>query len=659
MVLSMKNNKLKILSGLSLTVWMGFSALGQSQRGDLVYAEAQFARENYRQAAREYEQVYRSSPGYQIAKRTALSLDRIYEFSSALTWWDKVVSFPEATREDHLARLVSLRRTSPEVDLSRQLTGGPYRLDDFPELTHPLAVLDVPYRTYEISAWNRLNSGGSDYALTEVSREQRLFSSNRGDIYPQKKKGVRFDAFEGKFTKGRYHADQRNYYSLYSQQSEGEPVRVSVDGFELYHLADPFLVENTQTIFFTATPDRLKRKDAMVYPGIFRGRFIPEENRITDVVAFDWNQTNRHGVISPVVDASSQRLYFASNGFEGQGGYDLFYVEYDQNWTFGKPVNLGPAINTSGNERDVFFREEYLYFSSDGHPGFGGLDVFRVSRAKPEVGRVENLGAPINTVADDFGFRQTEEREAYLSSDRLGGKGYDDFYKIVWTNRSLKFLATEDLVVESLTGEILSLEQLSQLLYSKGETEVVLSQPGYFREVRRLSWDPGVEQISLDLTKVPVGLEVFQSVVYYDVDRDDLKSPAKKVLDELTAWMKKYPQLQLMIESHTDSRASQEYNERLSARRSASVVNYLEGKGISKDRLVASWYSKSRLINECGDGIPCESENHQANRRSELKLVAFPDAQQRYDLPKGASMEDFKTQERAKAWFLNPMGISR
>lgn len=663
MVLTMKNLKTTLFTFSFLVLVVSF---GHAQKSNLPYAEAQFSQHNFRKAAVEFELVYMDKPSYEIGKKVAISWDNIYEFNTSKSWWDKVVSFEEATREDYLKLLLSSRRSDPNFDAKSLLNGSPYRVENFPELSLAVSVSDVSYRTYELESMSELNSTESDYGLFVMSSGKRLFASNRGEVIEGKKKIMRIDATSNPIKEDAYHSDDKNYYGLYSQVQGEEPVRLEVEGFELYHLSDPMVVSGTKTIFFTATPNRIKRKDDIIYPGIFRGTFVESENKIVDIIPFPINQTNEYGTMNPMVHLGSKRLYFSSNAKSGLGGYDIFYVTYDENWDFSKPVNAGLMVNTTGNERDPFFNENYLYFCSDGQAGFGGLDVFRVELdGMAPAGAPENLGAPINTISDDFGFQIGGDKLAYLTSDRLNGQGYDDFYQLAWKERKIQFEAlANDQGNESLLGGMklelyqgdsllnTSKEDLASYLAKNKKAKIRVSQPGYFRSTQDLVWDEKSQKMTINLTAIPYNLDIFQSIIYYDLNKDLLRPLSKEKLDEIDVLMKRHPELSLRIESHTDARASDQYNEKLSQRRAASVTKYLNEKGVRKERVSSFWFSKSKLAVKCGEGVPCPEENHQLNRRSELTLYAFPDKSLDYDLPEGSTPADFATAESAKRWFL-------
>lgn len=663
MVLTMKMRKLRI----AILIALGVST-GQlyAQKADLLYAESQYSQQNFRKAALEFGKLYEDSPSYEIGKKIAVSFDAIYEFKDSHAWWSKVVSYAEASREDYLRFLLSGRRTDAGFDAGALLSGSSYSVSDFPELTPVVSVSHVPFRKYEVSNFSELNSGDSDYGLHFLSSGKRLFASNRGEVVEEKKKIVRLDAVSAPIKKGSYHSDQRNYYGLYSQTAGDSAVLIDVEGFTLHHLSDPMVVKGTNTVFFTATPNRLRRKDEVIYPGIYRGIFEESSNKIVDVVSFPLNQTNEYGTMNPVIDQDSQLLYFSSNVKGGLGGYDLYSVDFDSAWNFGKATNMGPLVNSVGNERDPHFgSDSYFYFSSDGRSGYGGMDVYRVLLTENvPSGTAENLGAPVNTNWDDFGFQLSGDRLAYLSSDRLEGFGYDDFYKVGWKDKKVQFAAnstddsgsdllktTEIELMEGGVGKPISLEELAVLLAGQGEVEVRLNRAGHFRTTQKLVLEEDQETISLNLVAIPYELDVYESIIYYDLNKADLRALSKEKLDEITLFMTRHPELSLSIASHTDSRASLKYNEKLSERRARSVTNYLDDRGVDKERVSAAWYSETRLLNDCVDGADCPEDIHERNRRSELTLRAFPDRTQQYDLPAGASASDFSSPEAARKWF--------
>ena len=701
MVLMMKTSK----KYLPLVLVLGINFYSFGQESTFQYANRQFELTNYRIAADEYAKYYSSNPSYGVAHKTASALDSIYAFSESYTWWKTVVSFSEATKLDFASLVRAGHRSIKDYQPSADLSGSPYSEKDFEEFSASTPSSGKLIQISGLEAMDLFNTAYSDYSLSKGKTGLYFFSSNRGTEAAQKKSGIRFDVKGNGLNKNHFNSDGKNYYKIYSSKSNEEPKQVQVDGFELYHLSDPYLLSNG-IIVFAGTPNKQANDDVIIYPGIFYGKFDSESNSVSEIKSFPINQTNSFGVISPSVDEKENRLYFASNRPGGTGGYDIYYVTIDNEMNFSDPVNLGATINTAFNERDGFRYGDEFYFSSDRTGGVGGLDIYSAALKNNKFGEVGNLGKSINSVADDFGFFKISSTEAYLSSDRITGIGSDDIYSVLLKKRNLVILlgsstgalngggpklelvknkTSNDLAgsTRNQTGDLLNKENaidpsgkseaevISLLSNGKaidvtGETNVGLidiledgesytiaaKKPGYFDQVTAFTFSNTTEQLKINLSPIPFDLTAYEAIIYYDLDKDFLRDLSKEKLDEITAYLSKHPELNLVIESHTDSRASVDYNEKLSERRAKSVIQYLEKKGVSSSRISAKWFNEEKLVTPCGDGVPCPETDHQLNRRSELKLIAFPDPNQSYPLPKGATATDFQSREAATRWFL-------
>ena len=663
MVLTMTKNSLKIsLLALLMTGSLSVDLLAQSSR--LQYADKQFELANYRLAADEYSKSYAVKQDYATAKKAAQALDAIYAYAESYEWWKKAVGYTDATKEDFTALVKAGYRSVQNYNPTDDLRGSSYGIGDFDEFSKPASVIPVAYRVYQLKGIEELNSNSSDYSLSGSISGVQYFASNRGEGAQSKKSGLRFDAKGSKFSRNYFKSDGKSYYGMYAKAADGEAKKVMVEGYEVYHLSDPQPLANGKMIF-TATPNKLKKRDQVIYPGIFYGTFDATSNTVKDVKPFQYNQTDAFAVISPRVDEEQKRLYFSSNRPGGQGGYDLYYVTWDADMNFTEPVNLGAGINSEANERDGFRYGNEFYFASDRKGGFGGLDVYTSSLQGNSFGAVSNMGQPINSVSDDFGFIKYGPTEAYLASDRVGGKGFDDLYTVAWADRSLKIMVVDaagnsikagtnlQLVEGAKSTDISSMGDKELVnMTKKGSTySFVATKPGYFTQKVTATLANDQEEIVLKMAEIPYGIEAYQAIIYYDFDKDFLRELSKEKLDEITSYMAKHPELNLVIESHTDSRASDNYNQRLSERRAKSVAKYLEEKGIMGERVSSAWFSESRLVNDCGDGVPCPAPKHQLNRRSELKLIAFPDRNKSYELPAGATPSDFANREAAVKWF--------
>lgn len=365
-----------------------------------------------------------------------------------------------------------------------------------------------------------------------------------------------------------------------------------------------------------------------------------------------WNST-------PAFSPDGSELYFASNRPGGYGGIDLWKATRLANSDFGNPVNLGPTINTPGNE--MFPRmtpDGKFFFASDGHPGFGKLDLFVAEKDESGKQLIRNLGKNINSKDDDFGIFFTEYPKAgFISSNREGGVGDDDIYffedktpkpKIV--NVLLNVFTKE----EKADGSIADLPQTRVVLYGSDNKQqggdfsnangrvrftmapesdytIIASKGGYFSKsipytTKGKTPDPAtliqdVTNVSLDTTIVLDQLILEKSIVldniYYDLDKAEIRPDAAIELDKLVKILADNPSIRIELSSHTDSRSSDAYNLNLSQRRAQSAVDYIVLKGIAADRLVAKGYGESQLIIKDAK----TEEEHQVNRRTEFKVI--------------------------------------
>ena len=365
---------------------------------------------------------------------------------------------------------------------------------------------------------------------------------------------------------------------------------------------------------------------------------------------------------TPAFSPDGSELYFASIRPDGRGGFDLYKATKLANGDFGNPVNLGAQINTPGNEMFPYVaRDGKLFFASDGHAGFGKLDLFLAE--KTDAGwEVKNLGANINTNADDFGIFFTKyPTEGFLSSNRDGGVGDDDIYffedktpkpKIV--NVFLNVTTKE----KQENGEEVVLPQTRVVLYDANNKNVggdfsnqngrlrftlapetnfsiIASKSGYFtksityntrgKTPRPEELIQEVTNITLDTTIVLDKLILEKAIVleniYYDLDKADIRPDAALELDKLVKILKDNPSIRIELSSHTDARASDSYNDALSQRRAESAVAYIVSQGIDASRLVAKGYGKRQLIIQDAK----TEEEHQVNRRTEFKVIEIKD----------------------------------
>ena len=378
-----------------------------------------------------------------------------------------------------------------------------------------------------------------------------------------------------------------------------------------------------------------------------------------NVVELPFN-SNNYNVAHPALSPDEKFLYFASDMEGTLGESDIFRVEILGDNEYSTPENLGDVINTSGRESFPFVsKNNILYYSSDGIPGLGGLDIFAVKfYENGTVSKPINIGMPGNSADDDFCFvMDSDTKVGFLSSNRPGGKGRDDIYSfyeekplvfdcekmikgvlkdsekndviadgvIVLSDKTMKEVARQKTKEDgSFAFDKVDCKDLYYYLraeigdYVTTEVKVDLSVEGdvfyeFMIKPREIAIDKDV-----DLAKV---LNIKE--IYFDLDKSDIRPDAAVELAKIVEVMRENPKMKIDIRSHTDSRASDEYNLRLSERRAKATLEWMVKQGIERKRLTAKGYGETQLVNGCSNGVPCTDEEHQANRRSEFIIVSM------------------------------------
>jgi len=423
------------------------------------------------------------------------------------------------------------------------------------------------------------------------------------------------------------------------------------------HESTSVVTRDGETIYFTRNnfvEGKYKKDEkGIIRLKIFRAQLIDGDWAEIEELPFN---SDSYSVAHPALSPDEKTLFFASDMPGTIGESDIFMTTINNDRTFGTPQNLGPNINTEARETFPFItNEEILYFSSDGHPGLGGLDVF-ASKIKRQdfTGNVMNVGEPVNSNSDDFTFIFNEEiKEGYFASNRENGLGADDIYALM-EKEPLVFECFQKVtgtVRDKISNEVLvgatvkvineeNEEILATITDSDGNYSLVLDcsqgnfvralMEGYipFEEYIGISdGKPKIIDFYLERDRITAGFgddlaKLLQlSTIYFDFDKYNIRKDSEIEVEKVIAAMEKYPSLRIQVNSHTDSRGPAAYNLWLSQKRAESTINYMIANGISKDRLASEGYGETKLINECADGIKCSSEKHDLNRRSEFIIL--------------------------------------
>ncbi|WP_051719998.1 OmpA family protein [Anditalea andensis] len=634
-----------------LSLGAGFGSEVLAQNAAIRYGDRQFDMLNYKEAAEVYVKAYEKKPIYHAAKRAARSFENVRNYQNAYDWWRMTLDFEEATREDSASfaqAALRIGNTEAYIQINKRM-GNEVDEAAFKSLSLKGTAI--------ISPIDSLNSRFADFGLAKDNQGHIYITSDRGEFGDGKASRrplVRIDG-RNRFDRKVYGWTGRDFLSVYKVEEDGfTEVRSPVP--DTYNFSDPFFLKNQPVVFYTVTREvkRVKQREFSIHPEIYFSR-LNDAGEFIDYTAFPYNAFLEHSVITPFVDEVNMRVYFSSDMAGGLGGHDLYYVAYDADFNFGEAVNLGPEVNTSGHERNPYKVENRFYFSSDGHTGLGGLDVYQATVSDDQFSAVINMGTPYNSPQDDYAFAIFDKGQSVVSSDRVGGNGIDDIYLIQEMFRRFRARILDcdgNLIQDDYQFRLENVDRRSRVATSKGsageikadldgETAyiVTIEKEGYFTKTDTTISTKGFQGDLIErdyrLAKIPYNMPVFVDLMYYDLDKSTIREEAKLTLNKLAELMKSYSFLDLTVRSHTDARASHVYNDSLSIRRAEAVKQYMGNQGISSERISSSWFGEDELVNNCGDGIHCPEAEHQLNRRSELVLKAFTDTGRSYELPTG------------------------
>jgi outer membrane protein OmpA-like peptidoglycan-associated protein/tetratricopeptide (TPR) repeat protein len=447
--------------------------------------------------------------------------------------------------------------------------------------------------------------------------------------------------------------------------SEGlvaEPKKFAKSLDSKYNESTPVFTKDGKTVYFTRN-NFLKGKTGQNIEGsvllkIYRA-YLNEKQEWDKIIELPFNSDNFQ-VAHPALSPDEKTLYFASDRPGSIGNSDIYKVEIKSDGNFGEPENLGKTINTEGRETFPFISESgILYFASDGRPGLGGLDIFQVDLNKiNKRNSVLNIGAPINGTMDDFSFCINEAtNRGFFTSNRDGGQGNDDVYGFI-QNKPIVYPCEQQLagiVLDKQTNEILPGSDVSlfskdhqlisnQISNQKGEFNFgyVDCGSGFYIRASKTDYSTDEKEIQIpnysgetkttlyiEKTDIPIGpgtdlSKVFHiREIYFDLDKYNIRTDATIELAKILEVLLEYPTMKIAINSHTDSRQTNSYNDVLSNNRAKSTRKWLIKQGIAADRLTAKGYGETKLVNNCSDGVECTEEQHQANRRSEFIVISL------------------------------------
>lgn len=493
--------------------------------------------------------------------------------------------------------------------------------------------------------------------------------SDFGTAYLDKSKVIYASAKDtGVIIKRKHSWNDKSFLKLYTADITIDgglqnPVLLKGDVNTRYHQSTPVITKDGKRMYFTRNnyfDGKLgEDKDKTTYLKIYVAENVNGEWKNIKELGYPVN-SDGFSSAHPALNPDETELYFVSDRNNKFGNSDLYKVSLNKGGFVGNNITkLGDEINTLGRETYPFI-DAYgvLYFSSDGHPGLGGLDVFAAIKDDAGVYHVVNVGDGVNSDADDFAYTyKADVKKGYFSSNRSGN---DDIYGFT-ENRPIEFdfqikplvfgtlqyvngKPVEDVVIDLYDTENKKIKTFStdkdgkysfevlpyqgyKLTYNKsgmtGKEQVVAPlKPGEKREYSSEFINEMEVIVDDKVVAIEKGDDLSKTLklnpIYFDYNGFKIRESSKSELDKVVAVLKVRPSLSIKINSHTDSRGKDDFNMKLSQNRAQSTMDYIVEHGIEKERVSAQGFGETRLINKCANGVPCSEAEHQENRRSEF-----------------------------------------
>jgi outer membrane protein OmpA-like peptidoglycan-associated protein/tetratricopeptide (TPR) repeat protein len=622
-----------------------YTSVTFSQRNKIEKADKNFKTYSYIDAREIYLKVVEN--GYESAQIYKKLGDTYYynsEYESASIWYTKLINtYPEETEAEYYFKAAQSLKSANKYEESDELMeayalkegGEGITVSHFENSTDYLKSIAEHAKHYLLDKV-AINSEASDFGASFYG-DKIVFASNPDDT-----EGNKVMAWNG-----------QPYLDLYeaNMDSLGNLSNVSIlkgDINTKYNESSTTFTKDGETVYFTRNNffegKKGRDKDKTIKLKLYKAT-KSSDSIWGNIVELPFS-SDEYSVAHPALSVDEKRLYFASDMTGTFGKSDIWYVDILEDNTYGVPVNLGTKINTEARESFPFIsNKNRLYFSSDDHTGLGGLDVFVISLDDQGSikGDIRNLGEPANSNYDDFGFIIDEEKQfGYVSSNREGDGGgsvNDDIYFV----KEICEITISGLVTDSITGKLLPgalvslLDEDNKLVESETvgadafysfiadcDTKYTIrgTKEEYVPKEKVVETPEETGSIDVPLALFnpcppeDLGCRLSLEPIYFDFDRFNIRPDAAIELSKILAAMEEYPQLNIHIESHTDSRATHAYNDILSEKRAQSTLNWLVDQGIDSSRLSAKGYGENQLVNDCSDGVQCTEEEHQLNRRS-------------------------------------------
>ncbi len=634
----------KIVFALLLVI-ISFKVAAQNR--NTYIADSYFNRSEYANAADAYLEVMNKSErkdNNYIYKRLADSYYNVPDAPKANEWYAKVIAKKQdAETYYHYAEMLKAEGKYEEANKQMKqfvkMSPKDPRAIAFKENPDYLTKLNKIVKMFDLKRLD-FNSDKSDFGAFLSSDNRLYFASARNTsrkIYGWNNEPF-LDLYAAVYNANGTFSEPVLVDNINSKYHDG-PATISADGNTMYFASESF----KKRLFHRNKVKKIKQGQV----NLFKATKI--DGKWDRITALPFN-SEKYSISNPCLSPDGKNLYFSSDMPGSVGGVDIWSVTLNENGTYGKPQNLGKTINTKGNESFPFVTDDYkLYFASNGHQGFGGLDVYSVDLVGEM--KVSNLGKPVNSAKDDFAFSFNKAKNiGFVSSNRDGSDNIYSVIPLVVSENTIPAATETDWKDEKEPEKPILVVVKSDLV----KKEVAIGVDGLVQGVRlpvkaKLNRSDDVNGIRTTTSEsiapvkkedaivagntdngrtdvtgenakhtIAVGAKALDDV-YFDFDKSIINDEAAKALDKLVQIMNENPEMVVMVRSHTDSRGKQDYNLKLSEQRAEATVQYVVSKGISQERIYGKGYGESLPKVNCQDD--CTVWKHLQNRRSEFIIV--------------------------------------
>ncbi|RLD17606.1 MAG: hypothetical protein DRI69_11955 [Bacteroidetes bacterium] len=665
LIYRVSSRMMKVLSSVVAIFLINVSSIAQPLKEVPTYMHIEVAEErmetgDYYNALEQYEEAYKQERSEDLRYKIALLHYQMRDFKRAERWLARVIANDETAQypDAVLKYALTLKMAGKHEEAIEALNVYAGMVDD--EVL--LKKADIEFEGIQLAMESEVPI---ELVIEHMGRKVNTRYSEFGPaMHPDGE--LYIGALPGKEVKLLTDAPFAQIYKTELDKKEkwekpkALPDKINRPG---YHTANPRFSDDGTRMYFTRA---LMEGDDLVESKIFTTTMGKSSwGAANEVVTVNGDYIATHPTIGYLL--GNEVMIFSSDMDGGEGGFDLFY-SLNVGGDFSAPVNLGAIINTPYDEVTPYFHDNTLYFSSDGLPSMGGLDIFYVEWDGSNWSDPKNLGAGYNSGYDDWYFNANEEgTRGFVVSNRPSDDSRsvksktccDDIYTFEIRQIVLDLLTNvfDDETKEALTGaKVTKFEVLNNrpgksqsksneisndfnfLLDPDKSYKVTVERDGYypkefefntvgFYEERTFTSDIFLEKApseDTDTRTVVINEPIRLNNIYYDFDDDKILQDAEKDLETIMNLMDEYPTMVIELSSHTDAQGNDAYNERLSQRRAQSAVDWLISAGIEPDRMEAVGYGENQILNKCVNGVRCTDDEHRYNRRTEFKIIAGP-----------------------------------